>query len=224
VDDISAKLKTLEAVHESVQSSLKESQANEIKLKKELEAKHAQAIPKLDKKLKPTMTRCKPYYLSLSPPRWRQRPLKKLSFVPFCVTFIPPYLKFLEGVGGDLLGFFSFSATLGFVWKADDGLTRTEAYEDVGNAIDDLMSAACRGVTKKLSLKRASTKVMDTMTNLMSLVPELIRDWQESSAHGASAVPWLCSKHIFLPWTWRRSLGVPKDANVNQLVRKNQWI
>ena len=52
IDEISAKLKTLEAMHESVQTSLKESQANEIKLKKELEAKHAQAIAELEKKLK----------------------------------------------------------------------------------------------------------------------------------------------------------------------------
>jgi hypothetical protein len=42
----------LEAVHESIQTSLKESQLNEIKLKKELESKHAQAMAELDKKLK----------------------------------------------------------------------------------------------------------------------------------------------------------------------------
>jgi hypothetical protein len=39
-------------VHESVQASLTESQLNEIKLKKVLEAKNAQAIVELEKKLK----------------------------------------------------------------------------------------------------------------------------------------------------------------------------
>ena len=47
IDEIAAKLKMLEAMHKSVQTSLKESQANEIKLKKELEAKHALAIAEL---------------------------------------------------------------------------------------------------------------------------------------------------------------------------------
>jgi hypothetical protein len=75
---------------------------------------------------------------------------------------------------------------LGFVRKEDDNLTRTKAYEDVGNAIDDLMNA-CRGIEKKPSLKRAGTKVMDTMNNMMSLVPDLIKDWNESSARGAAA-------------------------------------
>jgi hypothetical protein len=47
---------------------------------------------------------------------------------------------------------FRLAATLGFLWKYDDGLTRTKAYEDVGNAIDDVMSAY-RGVAKKTITK-----------------------------------------------------------------------
>jgi hypothetical protein len=82
--------------------------------------------------------------------------------------------------------------------KEDANLTRTEAYEDVKNAIDDLVNA-CWGIAKKLSLKRAGTKVMDTMTNMMSLVPDLIKDRQESSAHGAAAHALIIAGHIFRP-------------------------
>lgn len=59
IDDISTKLKTLEAEHESVQATLKESQANEIKLKKELEGKHALVVVELEKKLSESNERVK---------------------------------------------------------------------------------------------------------------------------------------------------------------------
>jgi hypothetical protein len=55
------------------------------------------------------------------------------------------------------------TALLVFVRKEVNNLTRTEAYEDVRNATGDLMNA-CRGMAKKLSLKQAGTKVIDTMT------------------------------------------------------------
>jgi hypothetical protein len=85
------------------------------------------------------------------------------------------------------------------VRKDDDNLTRTEAYEDVGSAIEDLMNA-CRGIAKKLSLKRAGTKMMDTMTHMMLLVPELIQDWQESSARGAATHALIMCKAHFGLW------------------------
>jgi predicted RNase H-like nuclease (RuvC/YqgF family) len=52
VDEISAILKTLEAEHESLQNTLKESHEIEIKLKKELEDKHVQAMSVMAEKLK----------------------------------------------------------------------------------------------------------------------------------------------------------------------------
>jgi uncharacterized protein (DUF3084 family) len=51
IDTISTKLKTLEAEHESVLASLKESQAKEVKLKKNLEGKHVSAMAELKKNL-----------------------------------------------------------------------------------------------------------------------------------------------------------------------------
>jgi uncharacterized coiled-coil protein SlyX len=56
VDEISAQLKTLHAEHESLQATLKESQLNETKPKKELETKHEQAMSELREKLKPAKT------------------------------------------------------------------------------------------------------------------------------------------------------------------------
>jgi hypothetical protein len=102
----------------------------------------------------------------------------------------------------------------------DDNLTRTKAYEDVGNAIDDLMNA-CRGIAKKMSLKRAGTKVMDTRNNMMSLVPDLIKDWHESSARGAAARALImCKAHFSSMDLAQISLGVLKSTNVNQLIRE----
>jgi hypothetical protein len=66
-------------------------------------------------------------------------------------------------------------ALLGFERRNDDKLTRAEAYVNVGNAIKDLIEA-CRGIAVKLSLKRARTKVIDTMTKMMAMVPDMIRD------------------------------------------------
>ncbi|KAK1617989.1 hypothetical protein QYE76_023506 [Lolium multiflorum] len=73
------------------------------------------------------------------------------------------------------------NTSLGFEWTKDATLKRTEAYEEAQSSIDNLFEA-CRGVAKSLSLKRAGTAVVDTMTKLIKQVPELIKDWQESSA------------------------------------------
>ena len=87
-------------------------------------------------------------------------------------------------------------ALLGFEWRQDDKLTCAEAYVDVGNAIEDLIEA-CRGIAVKLSLKRARTKVIDTMTKMMLMVPDVIRDWQESSARDDAAhVLVMCKAHF----------------------------
>lgn len=71
-----------------------------------------------------------------------------------------------------------------------------EAYDEARSSIDELF-VACRGIAKTLSLKRAKTSVIDTMTKLMQQVPEFIKDWQESSARGfASLVLATCKAHF----------------------------
>jgi septal ring factor EnvC (AmiA/AmiB activator) len=72
VHDLSAELKTLEAVHESVQASLKECHSNEIKIKKELEDKHTQAMAELKKKIKFSDDKVQALHLNWRLPRWRQ--------------------------------------------------------------------------------------------------------------------------------------------------------
>jgi hypothetical protein len=78
-------------------------------------------------------------------------------------------------------------ACLGFEWTEESGLSRTEAYEEAQNSIDDLFES-CRGIAEALSLKRARTSLIDTVTKLMKMVPDLIRDWQESSAREAASI------------------------------------
>ncbi|KAK1631103.1 hypothetical protein QYE76_005418 [Lolium multiflorum] len=86
--------------------------------------------------------------------------------------------------------------SLGFEWTKESTLKRMEAYDEARSSIDALF-AACRGIAKTLSLKRAKTSLIDTMTKLMEQVPEFIKDWQESSARGvASLVLATCKAHF----------------------------
>ncbi|KAK1645544.1 hypothetical protein QYE76_063349 [Lolium multiflorum] len=68
--------------------------------------------------------------------------------------------------------------SLGFEWSKEANLKRTEAYEEARISIDAFVWALSRVIT--LSLKKAKTTVIDTMTNLMQQVPEFIKDWQKS--------------------------------------------
>ncbi|KAK1629972.1 hypothetical protein QYE76_004287 [Lolium multiflorum] len=112
--------------------------------------------------------------------------------------------------------------SLGFEWTKDAVLKRTEAYEEAQGSIDNLFEA-CRGVAKSLSLKRAGTAVMDTMTKLIKQVPELIKDWQESSARGvASLVLATCKAHIPTMKFADVARGVPKGANLRNLLAETQ--
>jgi hypothetical protein len=78
---------------------------------------------------------------------------------------------------------------------------------------------ACWGVAITLSLKRASTKVMDTMTNMMSMVPDLVIDWQESSARGAADCALIMCKAHFLDMDLVHiARGVPKATNIKKLI------
>jgi hypothetical protein len=113
------------------------------------------------------------------------------------------------------------SACLGFEWKEDNGLSRTEAYEEARNSIDDLIEA-CRTIAQKLSLKKARTTVIDTMT-LMKLVPDLIGDWKESSARGAAACALaMCKAHFPAINFVMIARGVPKATNVKLALAETQ--
>ncbi|KAK1644626.1 hypothetical protein QYE76_062431 [Lolium multiflorum] len=111
--------------------------------------------------------------------------------------------------------------SLGLEWTKDAVLNRIEAYEEAQSSIDNLFEA-CRGVAKSLSLKRAGTAVMDTMTKLIKQVPELIKDCQESSARGvASLVLATCKAHV-PTMNFSDVAGVPKSANLRKLLAETQ--
>jgi hypothetical protein len=98
----------------------------------------------------------------------------------------------------------------------------TEAYEDARNSINDLFEA-CRGIAKSLSLKRAGTTVIDCMTKLMRMVPDLIKDWQASSARGVASLTLVtCKAHcpkMNLAEVTRR---LPKGTNVKLALAETQ--
>ena len=111
-----------------------------------------------------------------------------------------------------------FAAILGFEWTKDSTLKRTEAYEEARSSIDDLVEA-CRGIAKSLNLKRAKTTVIDRMTKLMRNVPELIKDWQESSSRGVAAlVLATCKAHFPTMRFADVARGVPKDTVMRHLL------
>ncbi|KAK1609410.1 hypothetical protein QYE76_033083 [Lolium multiflorum] len=113
-------------------------------------------------------------------------------------------------------------ASLGFEWNKESALKRTEAYDEARSSIDELF-AACRGIAKTLSLKRAKTSVIDTMTKLMQQVLEFIKDWQESSAHGvASLVLATCKAHFPSLNFADIARDTPKGANMRAILAETR--
>jgi hypothetical protein len=97
-----------------------------------------------------------------------------------------------------------------------------EAYEEARVSIDNLFEA-CREIAKSLPLKKARTTVIDTMTKLMGFVPELIRDWQASSARGAASIVLaMCKKHF--PSMNFASIvsGAPKGTNLKAILAETK--
>ncbi|KAK1601287.1 hypothetical protein QYE76_018132 [Lolium multiflorum] len=116
----------------------------------------------------------------------------------------------------------NYEATLGFNWTKESVLKRPEAYEEARTSIEDLIEA-CRGIAQSLSLKRAGTKLADTMTKLMRQVPEFIKDWQESSARGvASLVLETCKAHFPSMNFADIARGAPKGTNMRAALAETQ--
>jgi hypothetical protein len=71
----------------------------------------------------------------------------------------------------------------------------------------------------KLSLKKARTKVIDTLKKMMLMVPELIRDWQEFSARRVAVhVLVMCKVHFPTLDFAKIAAGVPKATNIKKLL------
>ncbi|KAK1665636.1 hypothetical protein QYE76_053795 [Lolium multiflorum] len=113
-------------------------------------------------------------------------------------------------------------ASLGFEWSKESNLKRTEAYEEAHKSIGGLFEA-CRGIAKTLSLKKAKTSVIDTMTQLMEQVPDFIKDWQKSSARGvASLVLATCKAHFPALNFADVARGAPKGSDMGAILAETQ--
>jgi hypothetical protein len=107
------------------------------------------------------------------------------------------------------------STCLGFECTEDSGLSRNE---EARNSIDDLFEA-CRGIAETMSLKRACTMIIDKMARLMKMVPDLIRDWQESSSSGPASISLAMCKAYFPAMNFVTiAHGVPKGTNVKMTL------
>ncbi|KAK1652647.1 hypothetical protein QYE76_070452 [Lolium multiflorum] len=192
-DSLSAKVKVLEAENESLKAFIDESSEKEILARKELSEKHARDLAELTDKLKKSQHR---------------------------VTSLVAKNKVQEA-GAEAIDKMIFPS-LGFEWSKESALKRTEAYDEARSSIDSLVGA-CREIAKSLSLKRAKTTVMDTMTKLMKQVPELIKDWQESSARGvASLVMATCKAHFPAMKFADIARDPPKGANMRAILAETK--
>ncbi|KAK1616152.1 hypothetical protein QYE76_021669 [Lolium multiflorum] len=192
-DELSAKVKVLEAENESLKTFIQESSNKETEARKELSDKHARVLADLNEKLEKSQGR---------------------------VISLVAKNKVLEAEAEaiDQLIF----PSLGFEWSKESNLKRTEAYDEARISIDALFEA-CRGIAKTLSLKKAKTTIIDTMTNLMEQVPDFIKDWQKSSARGvASLVLATCKAHFPSLNFANVARGAPKGSDMGALLAETQ--
>ncbi|KAK1648634.1 hypothetical protein QYE76_066439 [Lolium multiflorum] len=193
IKEISAELEVLKAEHESLQKFLKESSEKETKEKQELEEKHAQAMSELADRLKKSNQRVKTLALKTKAYETEAENIDKMIF-----------------------------PSLGFEWTKESSLSSMEAYKEARNSIDDLFKA-CRGIAKSLSLKRAGTTLIDRMTKLMRMVPDLIKDWQESSSRGVASITLaMCKAHFPTLSFASVARGVPKGTNIKASLAETQ--
>ncbi|KAK1694675.1 hypothetical protein QYE76_011372 [Lolium multiflorum] len=193
LEELAAKVKVLEAENESLKTFIQESSSKETKARKELSEKHARDKAELIDKLEKSQGRV----LSVIS---KNRVLEE------------------EAEAIDKLIF----PSLGFEWSKEANLKRTEAYEEARISIDALFEA-CRGIATALSLKKAKTTVIDTMTNLMRQVPEFIKDWQKSSARGvASLVLATCKAHFPSLNLATVARGAPRDSDMGALLAETE--
>ncbi|KAK1679897.1 hypothetical protein QYE76_040745 [Lolium multiflorum] len=192
-DELSAKVQVLEAENESLKNFVKTSASQENQARKELSEKHARDLAELNEKLEKSQGR---------------------------VISVISKNKVLEAEAEaiDKLIF----PSLGFEWSKESNLKRTEAYDEARISIDALFEA-CRGIAKTLSLKKAKTTVIDTMTKLMQQVPDFIKDWQKSSARGAaSLVLATCKAHFPTLKLADVARGAPEDSDMGALLAETE--
>ncbi|KAK1610328.1 hypothetical protein QYE76_034001 [Lolium multiflorum] len=192
-DELSAKVKVLEAENESLKTFIQESSNKETEARKELSEKHARVLADLNEKLEKSQGR---------------------------VISLVAKNKVLEAEAEaiDQLIF----PSLGFEWSKESNLKRTEAYDEARISIDALFEA-CRGIAKTLSLKKAKTTIIDTMTKLMEQVPDFIKDWQKSSARGvASLVLATCKAHFPSLNLADVARGAPKGSDMGALLAETE--
>jgi hypothetical protein len=206
----------LKAEHASLKNFLKESSKKETKEKRELEEKHAKAMIELAEKLKASNQRVKTL---ASMAKAYEAEANDIDELIFRKDFVFPVssLRAFHLIPETNHSFVLYeSACLGFEWTNESALSRTETYKEAQNSIDDLFQA-CRGITETLSLKRSRTSIIDRMTKMMKMVPDLIRDWQESSARGAASIALAMCKLYFPAMNFATvARGVPKGTNVKK--------
>ncbi|KAK1661540.1 hypothetical protein QYE76_049699 [Lolium multiflorum] len=128
LDELSAKVKVLEAENESLQNFMKESSSKETEARRELSEKHTREKAELIDKLEKSQGRVISIIAKNKALEAEAETIDKLIF-----------------------------PSLGFEWTKDSNLTRAEAYEEVRNSIDALFGA-CRGIATALSLKKAKPR------------------------------------------------------------------
>jgi hypothetical protein len=72
-------------------------------------------------------------------------------------------------------------------------------------------------------LKRSRTTLIDRTTKLMQMVPDLLKDWQESSARGLASIALaMCKAHFPAMSFATIARGVPKGTNVKAALAETK--
>ncbi|KAK1631038.1 hypothetical protein QYE76_005353 [Lolium multiflorum] len=159
-DELSAKVKVLEAENESLKTFIQESSSKETEARKELSEKHARDLAELNEKLERSQGR---------------------------VISVVAKNKVLEAEAEaiDKLIF----PSLGFEWSKESNLKRTEAYDEARISIDALFEA-CRGIAKTLTRSRLPSlghlqgSLPRSTWRMLHAEPPRVPTWVPSSRKG----------------------------------------
>lgn len=217
-DELSAQVQVLKAENESLKDFVKTSASQEHQARKELREKHARDLAELNDKLEKSQGRVISVISKNKALEAEAEAIDKLIFRKRFPCFCSDHLA--NFISDRTVA--SSAASLGFEWTKESNLTRTEAYDEARISIDKLIEA-CRGIATALSLKKAKTIVIDTMTKLMGLVPDFIKDWQKSSARGvASLVLATCKAHFPSLNLATVARGAPQGSDMGALLAETE--
>jgi hypothetical protein len=138
------------------------------KTKNELEEKNAQAMAEMAEKLKASQQRVKTLVAKARTYEAESKEIDETIFRKNFFVFRHIILCLCIRDANPDRGTFACTAALGYEFNDQSKCSRTEAYEEAKNSVEDLIEA-WHAIARKLSLKGYRTTIIDKMTKLMHI-------------------------------------------------------